>query len=65
MDIYSPLDDDSQRISPIHPDDHAGYLWIAVLVGLVYSLMVAGVRARVKWKMYAVDDYLVGLATVC
>lgn len=61
----SPLLDDSRRFSPIHPDDHAGYVWIATLVGLVYSLLAAGGRARVKWGMYAVDDYLAGIATVC
>lgn len=60
----SPLSDDSRRVSPIHPDDHAGYLWITTLVGLVYSLMAAGGRAHVKRGMYAVDDYLAGLATV-
>ncbi|ROW12262.1 hypothetical protein VMCG_00384 [Cytospora schulzeri] len=63
MDTRS-LVDDSRRFSPIHPDDHAGYLWIATLAGLVYSLMAIGGRVRVKWGMYATDDYLTGLATV-
>lgn len=53
----------------IHPDDHAGYLWIAMLVGLVDSLTVwdtyiqlegpclLSVRQKTKSQFRLVESY--------
>jgi hypothetical protein len=48
----------------ISPQDHAGYLWIVTIMGFVYVFMVVLVRVRVKWGLFGVDDFLIGVATV-
>jgi len=53
------------RFSPITPDNHAGSIWIAALLCLVYSVLVLVVRNHLRWKNYVVDDYLAIAATVC
>lgn len=50
--------------SPIEHNDHAGYLWIATILGIIYSSFSGLVRARIKKGIYGADDYLIGLATV-
>jgi len=50
--------------SPIEYNDHAGYLWIVTILGLIYSSFSALARAGIKRGIYGVDDYLIGLATV-
>ncbi|EXJ95667.1 hypothetical protein A1O1_00789 [Capronia coronata CBS 617.96] len=54
---------DENRFSPITPDDHAGSLWIAALLCLVYSIITIFVRGHLRWKMYGTDDYLALAAT--
>lgn len=50
--------------SPISSNDLSGYVWITTLVGIVYAIMVAIVRMHIKLRVFGVDDYLLGLATV-
>lgn len=58
------FDDGSHRFSPISSHDHAGYVWIVTILGLIYSGLGGLARARIKWGVHGVDDYLLGLATV-
>lgn len=58
------FDDGSHRFSPISDNDHAGYVWIVTILGLIYSGLGGLARARIKWGVHGVDDYLLGLATV-
>lgn len=58
------FDDASYRFSPISPHDHAGYVWIATILGLIYSGLSGLARARIKWGVHGAEDYLLGLATV-
>lgn len=55
---------DDNRFSPITPDDHAGSVWIAAILCLVYSVITLSLRGHLRWKMYGTDDYLVVAATV-
>lgn len=50
--------------SAISSEDHAGYVWIVTILGAVYSCMTVLVRGRIKWGLFGLDDYLIGLATV-
>lgn len=52
------------RFSPISPDDHAGYLWIATLLAAIYSLLSILVRAYVKRDCLGADDWICAAATV-
>jgi hypothetical protein len=56
---------EGHRFAPITPNDHAGSIWIATLVCLVYTFIVFITRAFLRRKMYGIDDYLVLGATVC
>ncbi|KIY02762.1 uncharacterized protein Z520_01227 [Fonsecaea multimorphosa CBS 102226] len=53
----------SHRFSPITPDDHAGSVWIATLLCLIYSVVTLALRGHLRWKMYGLDDYLALTAT--
>lgn len=50
--------------SPIENNDHAGYLWIVTILGMIYSSFSGLARARIKKGIYGADDYLIGVATV-
>lgn len=50
--------------SPIEHNDHAGFLWIVTILGIIYSSFSGLARARIKRGIYGADDYLIGLATV-
>lgn len=50
--------------SAISPSDHAGYLWIIVILGDIYTVLASFVRVFIKWGVFGLDDYLIGLATV-
>lgn len=50
--------------SPIEDSDHAGYLWIVTILGMIYSSFSGLARARIKNGIYGADDYLIGFATV-
>ncbi|KAI3401805.1 hypothetical protein diail_8183 [Diaporthe ilicicola] len=52
------------QFSPIEHNDHAGYLWIVSILGMIYSSLSALARARIKLGIYGVDDYLLGFATL-
>lgn len=51
-------------LSPISLDDHSGYLWIATILGVIYTFVVALARFYVKFRILGTDDYILGLATV-
>jgi hypothetical protein len=51
-------------LSAITFNDQAGTLWIVTILGTIYVLLSALVRAFVKWGIYGVDDYLLAIATV-
>ncbi|EXJ73242.1 uncharacterized protein A1O5_03002 [Cladophialophora psammophila CBS 110553] len=53
----------SNRFSPITPDDHAGSVWIATLLCLVYSVVTLALRGHLRRNMYGLDDYLALAAT--
>lgn len=57
-------DDGTVAFSPIENNDHAGYLWIVTILGMIYSSFSGLARARIKKGIYGADDYLIGLATV-
>lgn len=50
--------------SPITPEDHAGYLWIITILGIIYTTFIAAVRVYVKLRLVGLDDFLLGIATV-
>jgi len=50
--------------SPITPDDHAGYIWIAALFGMTMSLLVAATRIWIKKDAFGLDDTLFVAAIV-
>lgn len=58
------IDDGTVAFSPIEQNDHAGYLWIVTILGMIYSSFSGLARARIKKGIYGADDYLIGLATV-
>jgi hypothetical protein len=50
--------------SPITPDDHAGYIWIATLLSMTISLLVAATRIWIKKDAFGLDDTLFVAAIV-
>ncbi|CEI63703.1 unnamed protein product [Fusarium venenatum] len=58
------VENESNRLSPITPDDHAGKLWIVTILSLIYALHVAVARCYIKYSMLGVDDALYGVAVV-
>lgn len=63
MDTRPPADDGATRFSPVTATDRAGVLWIAVILGLIYTSLALLARAWIKRKMYGPDDALVAAAT--
>jgi hypothetical protein len=63
MNSRSP-DGGTVSFSPVEYNDHAGYLWIVTILGMIYSSFSGLARACIKRGIYGVDDYLIGLATV-
>lgn len=57
-------DTETISFSPIEHNDHAGFLWIVTILGIVYSSFSTLVRARIKRGIYGADDYFIVLATV-
>lgn len=64
MATSNPTDTDLTRFAPITTDDHAGYVWIATILGITYTLLAAFLRACVKCGMYGWDDILAVTATI-
>ncbi|OBS26162.1 hypothetical protein FPOA_00105 [Fusarium poae] len=58
------VENESNRLSPITPDDHAGKLWIMTILSLIYAFHVAVARFYIKYRMLGVDDALYGVAVV-
>lgn len=38
------------------PESHQAWLWIVSLLALIYSFLILGVRAIIKWRLYGLDD---------
>jgi hypothetical protein len=64
MNSSNATGDDSQRLSPIFDDDHAGYLWIVTTLGITYTTLSAVLRGYIKWRLFGYDDYLLAAATL-
>ena len=52
------------RFSEVTSDDHSAWVWVATLLGVSFSLLFLCLRAYVKWKRRAVDDFVVVIAYV-
>jgi hypothetical protein len=50
--------------SAIHPDDDAGSVYVITILVTIYVILSTLVRGFIKWGIYGVDDYLLGIATV-
>jgi DMSO/TMAO reductase YedYZ heme-binding membrane subunit len=53
------------RFSPVTQNDHAGSIWIATLLCVVYSAITIATRGFLRKQMYGIDDYLILGAFVC
>lgn len=51
-------------LSPIILDDYTGYLWIATILGVIYTFIVAVARLYVKFRVLGGDDFILVFATV-
>lgn len=52
------------RFAEITPDDHAGSIWIASILCLIYSILTLALRGHLRRKVYGWDDCLALVATV-
>ncbi len=52
------------RFAAITPDDHAGSIWIASILCLVYSVLTLALRTHLRLRIYGLDDYIAMVATV-
>lgn len=52
------------RFAEITPDDHAGSIWIASILCLIYSILTLALRGHLRRKVYGWDDYIALGATV-
>ncbi|KAF3768769.1 hypothetical protein M406DRAFT_231285, partial [Cryphonectria parasitica EP155] len=52
----------SHRLVPSGPDNHAGYVWIASILCLIYSGLATIIRTVVKWHVFGLDDHLLFFA---
>ncbi|KAF2106570.1 hypothetical protein BDV96DRAFT_533619 [Lophiotrema nucula] len=55
---------EGDRFALITEDNYSGYLWIASILGLIYSLLVIVVRLHIKWNLFGADDVTAAVATV-
>lgn len=53
---YTAEETNWNSFAPITPDDHRGYLWIAVLYCLTISILVLTTRLWIKKNMLGWDD---------
>ena len=52
------------RFAEVTPDDHAGSIWIASILCLIYSVLTLILRGHLRFRMFEVDDYIATVATV-
>lgn len=45
-------------------DNRAGQLWVTTIVCVIYSVLVFILRVQIKYRMFGLDDGLLGVATV-
>ncbi|EXJ59876.1 hypothetical protein A1O7_04023 [Cladophialophora yegresii CBS 114405] len=53
-----------RRFSQITPDDHAGSVWIASILCLIYSVLTLALRGHLRLRIYGMDDYIALAATL-
>lgn len=63
--LQESLSGDELRFSPIHDNDHAGYIWIVTIMALTYSFAATITRVLIKMSMFGTDDYLLVASMVC
>lgn len=63
--LRESLSGDELRFSPIHDNDHAGYIWIVAIMTLTYSFAATITRVLIKMSMFGTDDYLLVASMVC
>ncbi|KAF1812931.1 hypothetical protein P152DRAFT_507237 [Eremomyces bilateralis CBS 781.70] len=59
----SPFPDPS-RFSPIIDGNHAGYIYIATILFIVYTVLSLVVRGHIKWGLYGFDDWTIFASTI-
>lgn len=52
------------RFSEITVHNHQAWLWNISLMSLTFAFLTLGMRLIVKWRMYGIDDWALGLAYV-
>ncbi|KIW69402.1 hypothetical protein PV04_05281 [Phialophora macrospora] len=52
------------RFAQITPDDHAGSVWIASILCLIYSVLTLALRGHLRLRIYGLDDYIALVATL-
>lgn len=50
--------------SPVTSTDHAGLLWVASLLSLLFSLSTLATRYHVRRRTFGSDDWLITFAAV-
>lgn len=55
---------EATRFSPITTNNHVGYLWIVTILGIIYTVLSACLRAYIKWGVYGWDDLCIAVATI-
>ncbi|KAF2257664.1 hypothetical protein CC78DRAFT_527498 [Lojkania enalia] len=55
---------DEHRFALITVDDQSGYLWIASILCLIYTLLILVTRLHIKWNLYGADDVAATVATI-
>jgi hypothetical protein len=54
----------SPQFSRVAFNDHAGKLWIVIILSLIYSAFTIMARVYIKYQMLGFDDLLFAFATV-
>ncbi|KAF2180848.1 hypothetical protein K469DRAFT_444611, partial [Zopfia rhizophila CBS 207.26] len=52
------------RFALVTESNNSGYLWVASILGLIYSSLVLIVRLHIKWNLYGPDDITATMATI-
>lgn len=50
--------------APVTATDHAGLLYVAVILSLAFSVLTLATRVHIKRRIFGSDDWLVAGATV-
>lgn len=50
--------------APVTSTDHAGLLWVAAILSLLFSVVTLFTRYHIKRRAFGTDDWLITAATV-